>query len=52
MDVRPILRASYDGDYEKAIRLLVDIIETQQKTIKSLQKDIDDLRDDLKQTYE
>lgn len=37
MDVKPILRASYDGDYEKAIRLLVEIIEKQEKRIKELE---------------
>jgi len=37
MDVRPILRANYDGDYEKAIKLLVEIIEKQEKRITELE---------------
>lgn len=40
MDTRYILRAAYDGEYEKAIKLLVDIIEKQQKEIKELKEKV------------
>ena len=33
LDVRQILRAAYDGNYQIAINLLVKIIEKQQKKI-------------------
>ena len=36
IDTRYILRAAYDGNYENAIRLLVEIIEKQQKEIEEL----------------
>ena len=38
IDTRYILRAAYDGNYENAIRLLVEIIEKQQKEIEELKQ--------------
>ena len=43
MDVRYILRAAYDGDYEKAIRLLVGVVEEQDKEIEELKSKLDSL---------
>lgn len=40
MDVRYILRAAYDGEYETAIKLLVNIIEKQQKEIDDLKEKV------------
>lgn len=41
IDTRYILRAAYDGNYENAIRLLVEIIEKQQKEIEELKQKFD-----------
>lgn len=36
IDTRIILRLAYDGNYERAIMLLVNLIENQQKEIEKL----------------
>ena len=38
MDDRYILRAAYDGEYDRAITLLVDIVKKQEKRIKELEE--------------
>ena len=38
MDIRPILRLAYDGNYERSIQLLVELIEKQDKRIQELEK--------------
>ena len=40
MDVRYILRNAYDGNFERAIQQLVEIVEQQQKEIDKLNKEI------------
>lgn len=39
VDTRLIRRLAYDGNYQRAIELLLDIVEEQEKQIKELKND-------------
>ena len=38
MDIRQIRRLAYDGNYQRAIEMLLDILEKQDKRIKQLEE--------------
>ena len=46
MDTRVIRRLAYDGNYQRAIEMLLDIIEKQDKTISKLVDFVSELKVD------
>ena len=47
MDTRQIRRLAYDGNYQRAIEMLCDIIETQDRLIEKLTQTIANIASDL-----
>ena len=46
MDTRVIRRLAYDGNYQRAIEMLLDIVEKQDKTISKLVDFVSELKVD------
>ena len=46
MDTRAIRRLAYDGNYQRAIEMLLDIVEKQDKTISKLVDFVSELKVD------